>query len=82
MASKKLSFEEALKRIEEIVAILENEEVSLETSVALYKEGLQLSAGCQEKLATAEGEVVLLMEGVKSSWEEKPFLERGSENDF
>ena len=53
MAKKKLSFEEAMERIEAIVEQLEQEEAPLETVVALYKEGLGLSAYCMEKLTAA-----------------------------
>ena len=47
---------DALKIVEQ----LEQEEVSLETAVSLYKEGLSLAALCREKLSAAEGEIVLL----------------------
>lgn len=60
MAKKKMQFEEALEKLEEIVNTLENEEVSLEKSIALYKEGMAVSAICQEKLALAKGEITQL----------------------
>ena len=60
MARKKQTFDEAMERLEEIVEQLEQEEVSLETAVSLYKEGLSLAALCREKLSAAEGEIVLL----------------------
>ena len=47
-----------MERLEEIVEQLEQEEAPLETAVALYKEGLSLSALCKEKLAAAEGEEI------------------------
>ena len=53
---------------------LEQEEAPLETAVALYKEGLSLSALCKEKLATAEGEIVLLRKEA-GLWQEEPFQE-------
>ena len=57
MARKKQTFDEAMERLEEIVEQLEQEEVSLETAVSLYKEGLSLAALCREKLSAAEGEI-------------------------
>ncbi len=60
MAKKKLTYEEALKRIDEITDMLENDEVSLEKSIALYKEGVELLAFCGEKLKMAEQEITLL----------------------
>jgi exodeoxyribonuclease VII small subunit len=74
MAKKKLKFEEALQRMEEIVEILENEEVPLEDSIALYKEGLSLSAICQEILAVAEGEIVQLQKEAGGTFSEVPFI--------
>lgn len=74
MAKKKLTFEEAMERLEAIVEQLEQEEVALEEAVALYKEGLRLSAQCKEKLAAAEGEIVLLKKEA-GLWQEEPFQE-------
>jgi exodeoxyribonuclease VII small subunit len=73
MEDKKLSFEDALDKIENIVETLENEQVTLEKSIALYKEGLLLSAVCQEKLALAEGEILQLQKNVQGQIEELPF---------
>lgn len=73
MAKAKMTFEKAMERLEEIVDRLEQEEVSLEESIAAYKEGLQLSAICKEKLAVAEGEILLLRKEA-GLWEETPFL--------
>lgn len=50
-----MSFEEALKRLEEIISSLEEgKEVTLDEMVASYNEGLQLAKLCQRKLAEAE----------------------------
>lgn len=65
-------FDEAMERLEEIVEQLEQEEVSLETAVSLYKEGLTLAAFCREKLSAAEGEIVLLRKEA-GLWQEEPF---------
>lgn len=54
MAKKeRLGFEEALKRLEDVVEKLNNEDISLEESVALYEEGIQLSKICTETLESA-----------------------------
>ena len=57
MAAKKTpSFEDRLRRLQEVVAALENGELPLEDSVRLYKEGLTLSRSCNEvRLLTEEG---------------------------
>lgn len=56
MAKKeqKPTFEQSLSRLEKIVATLEEGEVSLEDSIALYEEGIALSAVCMETLSNAE----------------------------
>lgn len=51
---ERLSFEEALQRLEEIVNELEDESISLEDSIQLYEEGIELSKICTETLEEAE----------------------------
>lgn len=72
MAKKKQTFEESMARLEEIVETLEQEEISLEDAVLFYKEGLSLSALCKEKLAVAEGEILLLRKEA-GLWQEESF---------
>ncbi len=50
-----LSFEAALKELEDIVGRLEQGEVDLEDSIALYERGQQLKAHCEARLKAAEG---------------------------
>lgn len=50
----KQTFEGSLKRLEQIVNKLEQGEVPIEESIALYEEGLALSKTCIEKLTQAE----------------------------
>lgn len=50
-----LSFELALKELEDIVSRLEQGEVDLEDSIALYERGQALKAHCEAKLKAAEG---------------------------
>ena len=58
-----LSFEQALKRLEEIVKQMEQGNVSLEESLNLFEEGTALAAGCAAQLDAAELKVVRLMKG-------------------
>jgi exodeoxyribonuclease VII small subunit len=51
---ERITFEEALKKLEAIVSKLEDSEVTLEESVALYEEGMKLSKFCSEVLERAE----------------------------
>lgn len=54
---EKMTFEQAIKRLEEIVDLLENNETSLDDSVELFQEGVQLSQYCSKKLGNAENKV-------------------------
>ena len=49
-----LSFEAALKRLEEVVGDLEGGRLSLEDSLSRFEEGMRLSKLCQEKLKGVE----------------------------
>ena len=53
----KLSFEDALKRLETIVHRLESGEASLEDSIGLYTEGQTLKAHCEKQLADATARI-------------------------
>ena len=46
MAAKKATFEDNMKRLEEIVEALESGNLPLEDTVKLYKEGMTLSGQC------------------------------------
>lgn len=52
-----LSFEQALKELEGIVARLEQGSVPLEESIAIYERGDALRAHCDALLKTAEARV-------------------------
>lgn len=54
------SFESALGRLEEIAARLETGETGLEESLAIFQEGMQLSAWCQKRLDEAQKKLKLL----------------------
>ena len=51
---EELTFEGALKELEAIVARLEQGEVDLEDSIALYERGQVLKLHCEKKLKLAE----------------------------
>ena len=60
-----MSFEAALKELESIVARLEQGEVDLEDSIALYERGQALKAHCETKLKAAEGRLEKIVHGAK-----------------
>jgi exodeoxyribonuclease VII small subunit len=50
----KNSLESSLKRLENIVELLERGDTSLDDALMLYEEGVQISKECAERLKTAE----------------------------
>ena len=51
---KENNFESALKRLDEISDLLENEDTPLEDSIKLFEEGIELKEFCEEKLKSAK----------------------------
>jgi exodeoxyribonuclease VII small subunit len=69
-AIEQLSFEAALSELEDIVSRLEQGEVDLEDSIALYERGTALKQHCEKKLKGAEArleKIVLGVEGAKGT---------------
>ena len=62
MAKKeeKLSLEEALGKLDETIARLQSEDVSLEESFNLYKEGMDYVKLCSETIDQVEKKVLML----------------------
>ena len=73
MAEKELSFEESMKRLDEIVNGLEKGDVSLRDSMAMFEEGTALIRRCSEMLDNAEQQVVRLKKGPDGAPVELPF---------
>lgn len=55
------TFEEALQRLEEIVSKLENGDISLEESIKIFQEGVELTKFCKQKLNTVETQLKKLV---------------------
>ena len=56
-----ITFEQAMSRLEEIIAALEKNQISLEKSVDLFQEGIKLSKICSDKLAGIEDKVAKIL---------------------
>ena len=54
MSEKKQSFEQSMKRLDEIVGLLEKNQCSLDESIALFEEGLKLSSELNAQLKAYE----------------------------
>ena len=52
-----LSFEDALRRLEEIVRTLEKGEAPLDQSIELYQEGDRLKRHCEARLKDAQARI-------------------------
>lgn len=82
MAKKKLTFEQGLARLEEIINEIENSDRTLEETVKLYKEGVSLSLLCEERLQAAEKEITLLQRTADGLFVQKSFEISGNEESF
>ncbi|NCX24429.1 MAG: exodeoxyribonuclease VII small subunit [Proteobacteria bacterium] len=61
-ADKKIDFESSLKKLESIVAKLEDENINLEDSVKSFEAGINLVKECQKQLEEAELKVKELLD--------------------
>ena len=75
MQTKKRTFEEALARLEVIVARLEQGEVPLEEALGLFEEGTALMKQCSTALDKAEQKVAKLLPGLNGAAVEEPMEE-------
>lgn len=76
---KKLSFEDAALRLEEIVKLLEKGNASLDESLKLYEEGVALVRTCNLALDNAEKKIKILASDADGNKVEREFLEENDE---
>jgi exodeoxyribonuclease VII small subunit len=67
-----LPFEEALTKLETIVEAMESGDLTLESLLTRYEEGMRLSKICQEKLADAELKIQQLEKNAAGEMKLKP----------
>lgn len=70
-----LSFEEALKELEEIVRGLEDGQGQLAEAIAAYERGAALRRHCESRLAEAEAKVEAIVAAGGAATGTKPFGE-------
>ena len=58
----KMTFEQAMERLEALVAELESGKCTLDRSLALFEEGTKLTAFCSAQLQNAEQKIIKLTE--------------------
>ena len=71
---KKKTFEDSMAKLEQIVDSLETGDLSLEKALKKFKEGVQLSKFCFNKLDETEKKVSLLLKGQNGNIKETVFL--------
>ena len=71
--AKTLTFEESVKRLDEIVKLLERGDAPLDQSLALFEEGAKLVKTCGKMLDEAEQVVTRLQKGKGGETEEVIF---------
>lgn len=64
---EKLSFEDALSSLEDIVQKLEGGTVELETSIEIYTRGQQLKVHCENKLKDAQARIEKIVVGASGT---------------
>jgi len=69
----KTTFEQSMKKLEQIVQELESGDLPLEEAMEKFEEGIKLSTLCSEKLDETEKKIILLLEDQKGNVLEKPF---------
>lgn len=75
MPTKKLTFEQAMARLEEIVTALEKGDAPLEEALALFEEGTGLMKQCSQALDKAEQKVAKLYPAADGTSIEEPMEE-------
>lgn len=73
MSETKLSFEDSIKRLDDIVRKLEKGDAALSDSLKLFEEGTALIVHCDALLNEAEQKVVKLKKGADGEPIELPF---------
>jgi len=70
---KKMSFEQSMARLDEIVTALERGDAPLEEAMKLFEEGSRLMRECTQMLDQAEQKVTLLTANEAGEPQEQPF---------
>ena len=75
----KISFEDAVEKLESIVEEMESDNLPLEKMLVRYEEGAQLVKVCEEKLQSAETRITQLEEKLEGELSTRPVTLREDE---
>ena len=74
MAKKKSDlFEEALRKLQDLVEKLEKGDLPLEEAMECFSEGIRTAQFCHRKLEEAENKVRVLLKDQQGEWKFAPF---------
>ncbi|HKA35209.1 MAG TPA: exodeoxyribonuclease VII small subunit [Thermoanaerobaculia bacterium] len=73
MVKKEKTFEEAMERLETIVAAIESDELGLEKQFELFQEGMALARFCDGKLTDVQKSVEIVLKESAGEWKTAPF---------
>lgn len=73
MPKVNINFEEAMKKLEEIVDVLERGELPLDDSIKMFQKGIELSKFCSKRLDEIEKKITLLVENENGQINEEIF---------
>lgn len=77
MSDKEENFEELMSKLELITNKLEKEQMSLDDSVKLFEEGMEISKKCNSKLEDAEKRITILINDGNDNLKEENFVAEG-----
>ena len=77
MNEKNMTFEQNMKRLEEIVRAMERGDVALEESLKMFQEGTQLITSCAKLLDDAELQIKKVITKADGSPAEEDFIHEG-----
>lgn len=80
MDLNKLTYEEAIKELEEIIGFLEGENYSLNDAVDKFKSGVILYKYCNSLLSKAEGEIKILLDCEEQNFEDFNLVKEVDDN--
>lgn len=74
-------FEKDLEKLEEIVAALEEGELSLDDAMKRFEEGIKLAKRCEKALSEAEKKIEILTKNADGDLEAQPFGDEAEAED-
>lgn len=77
MNHKEHSFEENIRRLEQIIRTMERGEASLEDSLKLFMEGTELVSACEKMLDNAELQVKMVLPSADGTPQLEEFFDHG-----